>query len=289
MADSHHIMITAILAAVVVVGISGLYFSMNSSEGPSIVYLSSGPTYSGASPGLYKPISQSFAKAVPFKIRGQGITGLEVEQFGTAVITSNLTPDLRMPKNMILCEATLEQGEDMAWLYTCGDVNSTGGTLICDTGAPGGTGSSVDFPTNASTCNATITSPDLGSNGAFVVCNAGYGGSLTAYMAGVQINDINNTNVSIDHYIFNSLQNDPGAGCIGSCNNCPAADTLPLCGTTLGQNVTECDYFNTSGQCLCECFSIHIEDEDDVHLLKSGGTLEFLVKKVIEPASPPCP
>lgn len=291
MADSHHIMITAILAAVVVVGISGLYFSMNSNEGPSIVYLSSGPTSSGSgSNSFYRPISQSFAKAVPFAIKAHGITGLSSQQFGTATVNLTAQPDLRMPKNTILCTAQLFQDNDTAVLYTCGDVTSVGGSISCDPGGNattlGGPGSSSSAATNATTCDGTNDLSAIQANGAFLVCNHGATGELNAMVLNISIGNNSNTTIYLDNYIFNATDNDPGLGCVDDCNDCPAADistclkdTNPL--SVIPTNVTECEFFDTSGQCVCECFSIHIEDEDDVHLLKNGDTLEFVIKKTI--------
>jgi hypothetical protein len=288
MVESHHVMVTAILMAVVVVGISGLYFTMGTGEGPSIVYLSSGPTYSGASQGLYKPLSQSFAQPRAFSVLGQGLTGLSVQRFGTASINTTAQPDLRMPKNSILCTAEIFQDNDTATFYTCGDQNASGGSIECDVGAFGGPGSSVTNQTNATNCvgtNADPTGASILANGAFVVCNHGATGALNALAINISIAGANSSNITLDNYIFNATDNDANKGCVGACNNCPAADTTGCFkdpkGVLYSNNITECDFFDTSGQCLCECTSIHVTDDDDVHLLKNGDTLEFIVKKTI--------
>ena len=282
MVDSHHVMITAILLAVTVVGITGLYFTLTSSSGPNVVYLGGGPSYSGGSQAL--PLSRSFAVPRPFSVYARGLTGLSTMQQGTATINTSQIFDLRMPKNLILCSAEIFQDFDMAWLYTCGDANNTGGTIDCDPGPFGGVNGSLITPTTNLTCNATLTNITT-ANGAFVVCNAGSVGALDAKVINITIGGINASNITLDNIIYNSTSNDPGKGCVGLCNMCPFPDTDGCFkdpkGILFPTNVTECKFFDTSGQCLCECFSIHITDPDDVHKLKSGETLEFVVKKTI--------
>ena len=282
MADSHHVMVTTILMAVVVVGVAGLYFTLGSSSGPNVLY-ASGPTISG--PGVYQPLSQSFAAVKPFRISAKGLTGLSSQRFGTASINLSATPDLRMPKNVIYCEAELLQDEDIATLYTCGDTADVGGSIVCDVGdVLGGPGDSQSDPTDAASCDGTNT-PGIQANGAFVVCNHGAAGELNALVINATIGGVNSSNITFDNYLFNAIDNDANSGCISDCNECPNADT-PGCfkdplSVLYPNNVTECLYFDTSGQCVCECFSIHVTDEDDIHQLKNGETLEFIVKKTI--------
>ena len=120
---------------------------------------------------------------------------------------------------------------------------------------------------------------------AFLVCNHGSNGALNAQVMNITIGGINSSNITLDNIIYNSSDNDAGKGCTSNCSNCPAPDTVGCFkdpkGILYPTNVTECDFFDTSGQCLCECFSIHITDPDDVHQLKSGKSLEFVVKKTI--------
>jgi len=276
MVDSHNTLVAGILLAVVAVGIAGLYFTMSTPPGTVVV------TQYAQSP---QSALRSFDFTKPFRIIGRGqVTGLESMQFGTATINTTPTFDLRMPKNTIVCDADLLQGEDELHLYTCGDKNSTGAVLTCDQGGI----------TNISTCSASQ------NDGAFLVSNNGQVGRLIATLTNVSIGGVQNqTQVLFDNIVYNCNSNNPITqnACNGTnCNNCPAPDTsgcfkaLPghPFGGSITQNVTECDRFDTSGGCICECFSIHITNATIVHDLKNiGGALEFVVKKTIAPLVSP--
>ncbi len=278
MADSHNTTIAGILLAVVVVGVAGLYFSINAPTS-TIIYTSS---QGGPSQLSLADISQ------PFTIKGYGqagVTGLASMRSGTAQINLTSTLDLRMTKNAILCTAQIFQDNDTATLYTCGDRSNVNGTLICDDGGFGGTGNSISNPTTNVTCSTTQ------NNGAFVICNYGANATLTATVTNITIGGGNSTTgIHLDNIIYNA--SDTGVACNGLCNNCPFPDTTncnkdtdPATGS-IPQQITECEHFRTSGVCLCECFSIHITDPDTAHLLKNGDTLEFQIKKTVsQPAT----
>ncbi|MBW2969820.1 hypothetical protein KY319_01725 [Candidatus Woesearchaeota archaeon] len=288
--DSHTAGIYGVLIAVVVVGVVGLYFTTMMANETEVVYVGAGyapQQITAWTPPFYSKIA-SISK--PFIVKGRGVTGLSAFRQGTASINTSKIFDLRMPKNIILCNATLFQDNDSAILYTCGDNVSFGGAIQCDDGSLGGTGNSITNPTTNNTCNSTQ------NNGAFLVCNHGSVGQLNATVLNITVANVTNYNIWLDNILYNGLDNDPSSGgylkgCNGTCNNCNKTQAdAGACDKSLNASVApasvlECDFFDTSGQCVCECFSIHIDNLDDVHLLKSGETLEFVVKKTIETTS----
>ncbi|VVB80857.1 Periplasmic copper-binding protein (NosD) [uncultured archaeon] len=192
--------------------------------------------------------------------------------------------NINMPKNTVNCTVTLDQNVSSVTLYTCGDVASIGGTIVCDTNSSGN--SSATNPTNASSCD--ISTPDFGS---FLVTNNGTDAMLNATVVNLTIDNVNTSLVYLDNYIFDAVS---APGCNNTnCNNCPAADTAGCykdinSSSPYPDNVLECDRF-TGGGGLCECFSIHIDDEDTLHLLRNGSSLSFsLTKSVVSPAQNPC-
>jgi len=214
------------------------------------------------------------------------VTTFEAFSFDFGDVGPSSTVDLLMPKNTINCEAEIYQDFDDVTFYTCGDTPSINGNIVCDAGAPGGNGSSSTNPTNASTCDLNQ------SNGAFYLINNGTNATLNAMVLNFTIGDMDFSNISLDNYIFDSITS---PGCNGtSCNNCPGPDTMGCFkdidnSTATPNNVTECDNFVTDGE-LCECFSIHIDNEDAVHKLKNAANISFVIKKTLEtPASDPCP
>lgn len=282
--DSHTVGIYGVLLAVVMVGVVGLYFTSMASNETSVVYVGGGyeaPSVTAWTPPFYSKLA-SITK--PFMVKGKGVTGLSQYRTGTAQINGTNVFDLRMPKYTIYCNATIWQDNDTATLYTCGDATSIGGGITCD-------GFSDTTPTTSATCNATPTyTSGAGTYGSFVVCNHGSVGSLNATLLNITLANVTNYNLYLDDVIYNSINNDvyngsQNKGCGGACNVCPngsVTNCWKSLNATLGnQTVQECKYFETSGQCLCECFSIHIDDEDDVHQLKNGAALEFVIKKEI--------
>ena len=281
MADSHDVGVYGVLLAVIVVGAAGLYFTVSDS-GQSIIYVGAGnaPQITAFTPPYYNDL-QDVAK--PFAIVGKGVTGLSTYYEGTATISLAQTFDLRMPKNTITCEADLFQDEDAAELYTCGDDVSVGGAIICDDGGAGGTGDSITNPTNGTTCSSSQ------NNGAFVVANHGSVGQLTAELLNITVDGVTAEDIVLGNTLYNCSDNDADTGCVGLCNNCNLVDAqagdcdLDLNESTATSNVTtECQFLTTSGNCVCECFIINIDNVDTIHSLKSGNELEFIVKKTIE-------
>ncbi len=288
--DSHTAGIYGVLLAVVAVGVVGLYFTTMMAGEPSVIYVGGAntpPTVTAYMPPFYAKIAEI---SKPFTVKGQGITGLSPYRTGTASINTSQTLDLRMPKYTILCNATLDQDNDTAELYTCGDNVSIGGRIDCDYDGNGDSGTN---PTNSTTCAGsptTVSGP--GTYGAFIVCNHGSTGQLNATLLNLTLGNVTNYNIYLDNILYNSIANDPTPGgyykgCNGTCNKCGAPNT-PTCfkdmntSGTYSNSVLECDFFDTSGQCICECFSIHITNEDDIHQLKNGESLEFVIMKKIE-------
>ena len=288
--DSHTVGIYGVLLAVVLVGVVGLYFTSMAGNETSVVYVGGGyqaPQVTAWTPPFYSKLAEI---SKPFMIRAKGITGLEFYRQGTATITCSNQSDLRMPKRLIVCNASLAQEWNSTILYTCGDNVSMGGLITCDINGSGA--NSQSYPTTASTCNATAAALNLqGGFGAFVVCNHGKVGQLNATLVNLTVGNITNyDDIHLDNILYNAVDNDPGKGCVGLCNNCnkteaDAGNCDKYLNTSLGnQSKLECDYFDTSGQCVCECFSIHIDDEDDLHALRNGETLEFVVeKRILDP------
>jgi hypothetical protein len=277
--DSHTVGIYGVLLAVVLVGVVGLYFTSMASNDTSVVYVGGGyqaPSVTAWTPPFYSKLA-SITK--PFMIKGRGITGLSQARQGTATISSGTTWDLRMPKNTIVCTAQLYQDNDTVALYTCGDNVSIGGSLVCD---DNGTASSNNTPTTAATCNGTAAKAGSANYnfGAFVVCNMGQEGALNATLLNLTVGNATSSDTYLDNILYNAVDNDANKGCIGVCNNCNKTQAdAGACDTYSGQGVLpECDYFDTSGQCLCECFSIH-PNEDDIHRLKNGSAMEFVMRK----------
>lgn len=283
MADGHNTMIAGILLAVVAVGIAGLYFTMSASPEATVIYTSYGGGAGGGAPSVSRPYS--FTR--PFTVLGRGLTGLSSMRSGTGVLNLTGSIDLRMPKNTIICTGQIFQDSTEAHLYTCGDANNTGGSIDCDALAPGGTGSSLSDPTNSTTCSSTQ------NNGAFLIQNHGVNATLLANLTNVTLSGIVNNNITFDNTLYNCVDK---PGCAPNCNLCPAPNTtgcfkeLPGGLTGAPQNITECRHFLSSTPCACECFSIHITQEEELHRLRAGDILEFVVKKTfITPAATlPC-
>lgn len=282
MTEGHNVAVYGVLLAVVLVGAVGFYFTANEQSGaPQIIYVGGG--------------SQVSAPSTPFKVFAHGITGRDIEQFGTATVTLSTTLDLRCDKCTITCTGSITQGADAVDFYTCGDSPNIGGTLVCDVGVPGGPGDSGSDPTTSLTCESTQ------ANGAFVLANHGANAQLQATMVSSTVGGSAalGENVLYDNTLYNCQSAIlAGNGCDpadADCNNCPAPDTLGCDkdtdpATLTPDTITECENFLTSGGCVCECFSIHIDDLDTIHQLKSGATLEFVVKKtLVQPPLSPCP
>ena len=284
MVESHHMMVTTILLAVVIVGVTGLYFTMSQpDDNVSVVYVGNMPTVS--SPGIYRPVSQSFAVPESFRIRA---TGWHSTLNGTALIntTGNITFDIRMPKNSISCEAAIYQGNDSAVLPTCGDYDYAGdctggeiycgGWITCDDNADGG---SESLPTNASNC------ADDNNKGSFYVCNHGAWASLgknisTVLIGGVEANGWSDGSTAILTSLYESVNNSVPA-LNGTCNRCVPEYWQDCTFYSGSEQGTVGQYFATSGQCVCQCFYITLDNVDDIHLLKSGDALTFAVQDYV--------
>ncbi len=279
--DSHTAGIYGVLLAVVAVGVVGLYFTTMMAGEPSVIYVGGAntpPTVTAYMPPFYAKIAEI---SKPFTVRGYGITGMDTMKQGTGTINGSYMPDLRMPKNWIHCSAEILQGNDSATFYTCNDNASVGGTITCDNGGT----------TNYTTCSSTQT------DGAFLVCNHGQAMSLNATLTNLTLGNVTNYNIWLDDILYNAIDNDVVngniTGCIDACNLCnktsaDAGNCDKSMNSTLGSNETigECKFFDTSGQCVCECFSIHIDNEDDVHQLKNGAQLVFEIRKSVEESRP---
>jgi hypothetical protein len=191
---------------------------------------------------------------------------------------------IEMPKSTMTCAVTLYPNYDSAVLYTCGDVPSEGGTIACDTNSSGN--SSASDPTNASTCDINAA-----NFGAFLLTNNGTDALLNATVLNITVNNITNYELVLDNYIFDAVS---APGCNGTlCNNCPAANTTGCykdinATSSDPDSVIECDRFNSGGG-LCECFSIHIDDDDIMHQLRNAGYIEFVISKAVaEPVLSNC-
>ncbi|MCX6708029.1 MAG: hypothetical protein NTW67_00050 [Candidatus Woesearchaeota archaeon] len=269
--DSHTVGIYGVLLAVVLVGVVGLYFtSMASNETTSVVYVGGGynaPQITAWTPPFFTKLAEI---TKPFKVFGKGITGLDFQQTGTGTITNQRVFDLRMYKNSIACEAVLLQNVSDITLYTCNNYPSIGGNITCD-------GGDLNNVTNASTCS------DEMNKGAFGICNMGAEGALNATLNSIQLDGVDTGNFTLYDYLYNDLDNDAGKGCFSNasreCNECN--DGYEDCPKTVGTPIEECDFFDTSGQCLCECFGIHTDDDDTLHLLRNGSTLTFEITKTM--------
>lgn len=272
--DSHTAGIYGVLLAVVAVGVVGLYFTTMMAGEPSVIYVGGGNTpqqVTAYMPPFYAKIAEI---AKPFTVKGHGITGMDTMKQGTGTVNGSFQPDLRMPKNWIYCTAGIYQGNDTAVLYTCKDNASIGGYINCDN----------QQVTNSTTCNGTNNQQ---ADGAFIVCNHGQGMSLNATLTNLTLGNVTNSNVYLDDILYNSIDNDPGKGCIDKCNLCnkTSADA-GNCDKSVGTTIGECKFFDTSGQCLCECFSIHVETLDEIHMLKNGEQLVFEIRKQVTESRP---
>jgi len=271
--DSHTVGIYGVLLAVVLVGVVGLYFtSMASNETTSVVYVGGGyqaPQITAWTPPFFTKLAEV---TKPFKIFGRGVTGLDFQQTGTGTIGSNRVFDLRMVKNSIACEATLLQNVSTITLYTCNNYASIGGNITCD-------GGNLEDVTNETTCDEEY------APGAFYICNMGAEGALNATLNSIQLDGVDTGNFTLYDYLYNSIANDAGKGCFDNgtydCNRCNADEADCEKTDPVGTPIRECEFFDTSGQCLCECFGIFTDDEDTLHLLRNGSTLTFEITKTM--------
>ncbi|VVB81788.1 Uncharacterised protein [uncultured archaeon] len=261
--DSHTVGIYGVLLAVVLVGVVGLYFTSMAGNETSVVYVGGGysaPQITAWTPPFFSKLAEV---TKPFRIIGRGITGMDTSQTGTGTITNQRVFDLRMMKSTIVCNATLEQNVSDIVLFTCNQTGEGAG-ITCDEGAV----------TDAASCAST------GANdGAFVIYNYGAEGALNATLNNMTLDGVTNTSIRIFDQLFNCTDNDAGKGCQPDCNNCKNTDECEK--TIAGGPITECKWFDTSGQCLCECFEILVNNEDVLHQLRNGSTIAFEITKTM--------
>ena len=263
--DSHTVGIYGVLLAVVLVGVVGLYFtSMTSNETTSVVYVGGGynaPQITAWTPPFFTKLAEV---TKTFKVFGKGITGMDATQTGTGTIINQRVFDLRMEKSTILCEAILDQNVSEITLYTC-NQSGIGADIDCDEGSV----------TNSTTCNGTLGNDN---DGAFVIYNYGAEGAMNATLNNVTVDGVQNDSFVIYDQLFNCTDNDAGKGCNPVCNLCSDNND---CAKTIGDTITECQWFDTSGQCLCECFALYTADEDLLHQLRNGSTVAFELTKTM--------
>lgn len=234
----------AVLAIVALFAAAGVFFTL-SNDGPSVVYVQSGASEAVSAAPARASVPARILTA-PFRVLGKGITGAAEVQIGNATTNFTNVTDLVMNKSIISCSASLDSGSVTAYLNTCNDNGSiggtpnSGGTITCD----GGTNATAD----PATCD-----------GGFQLTNAGRNATLVA-----KLNASSGPVDNINTYLVDI-------------NGCNSTNTVASPGSLVTLNSTDQTLCTTmvGNGAVCQCMALDINSPSNMASAKSGTPVTF--------------